>query len=63
MRRVLLTICLVLPGSALAAADIVAACKYPDGSMIILVTRDKAHVRMDTLQPQRQTLHRGTTHG
>ena len=50
MRQVLLFICLslVLPGSALAASDIVATYKYSDGNMITLVTRDKDHVRMDT---------------
>lgn len=50
MRQVLLFLCLslVLPGSALAASDIVATYKYSDGSVITLVTRDKDHVRMDT---------------
>ncbi len=34
--------------TALAATDIVATYQNSDGSMITIVTRDKAHVRMDT---------------
>lgn len=50
MRRILLFICLALalPGSALAASDIVATYKYSDGTMVTLVTRDAQHVRLDT---------------
>ena len=61
MRQVLLVICLilVLPGSALAASDIVATYKYSDGSMVTLVTRDKDHVRMDTSATSYMLLSKG----
>lgn len=50
MRRLLLFICiaLILPGTAMAASDIVATYKYSDGTMVTIVTRDREHVRMDT---------------
>lgn len=50
MRKALLLLFLVLalPGTALAASDIVATYTYSDGTMVTLCTRDNQHVRMDT---------------
>lgn len=50
MRHFCFFVCMFffLPGTVLAASDIVATYKYSDGSMVTLVTRDREHVRMDT---------------
>jgi hypothetical protein len=49
MRKLFTAFFIVLfAATAVAAADIIATYKYPDGNMVTIVTRDKDHVRMDT---------------